>query len=513
MILDTATVDSNVALESDVCVIGSGAGGAVVARELAEAGRSVVVLEDGPYVRSAEFVQREDVMYPRMYREGGTRVSAEYAVLVSQGRLVGGSTVPSFCLAVRPPRAILAYWERYFELPGVNYEAIYPHLRKVEKQIGVHRITAEQMNANSGKLLLGAEQLGYRGYLPFHNRSGCLDSGYCALGCTYDRKGDMLTTYIPAASKAGAVIVPDCEAREIVTHAGRAVGVDAVFHRSRTGTRYPLKVRARVVVLAAGAINSPRLWRMSRLPDPADQVGRNLRLQPNVVVAALYPEVVTAWRGIPQGYVVDEFLRLDEHSAGHGYLLMPTFAFPVAAASVLPGYGAEHRQLMTLYPRLGAIGISLHDHSRGRLELSDDAPPTVEYRLGGIDSDQLIDAMVRASDLSFAAGAEKVFLPYNDFVTIGRRGAYQAIHERGIRANDPLFISYQPQGTMRMGGNARQAVVDAAGEAHAVRNLFVADASVFPTGVAVPPQLAVMTLATRTAQHIAANASRYFPTA
>jgi choline dehydrogenase-like flavoprotein len=121
--------------------------------------------------------------------------------------------------------------------------------------------------------------------------------------------------------------------------------------------------------------------------------------------------------------------------------------------------------------------------------------------------------MVQASDLSFAAGAEKVFLPYNDIVTIGRRGAYQAIHERGIRANDPLFVSYQPQGTMRMGGNPRQSVVDGVGEAHAVRNLFVADASIFPTSVAVPPQLAVMTFATRTAQHIVANAAQYFGSA
>jgi choline dehydrogenase-like flavoprotein len=510
MILDTSTVDSNVALESDVCVIGSGAGGAVVARELAEAGRSVVVVEDGPYVRSRDFVQREEIMYPRIYRESGTTASAEYAVMVSQGRLVGGSTVPSFCLCVRPPRAILAYWARSFDLPGLSYEAVYPHLRKVEKQIGVRRLTPDQVNTNSGKLLLGSEQLGYRGYLPYHNRSGCVNSGYCALGCTYDRKGDMLTTYVPAASRAGAVIIPDCEARTIVTHDGRAVGVDGVFNRSRTGTRYPLKVRAKVVVLAAGAINSPRIWRSSRLPDPADEVGRNLRLQPHVAVSALYPETVSAWRGIPQGYIVDEFLRLDERSAGHGYLLIPTFAFPVAAASVLPGYGAQHRELMTLYPRLGAIGIFLHDHTRGRLEFTDDAPPTVVYRLGAMDAEQLVDAMVHASEVSFAAGAEKVFLPYNDIVTIGRRGAYQAIHERGIRANDPLFISYQPQGTMRMGGNPHQAVVDGVGEAHAVRNLFVADASVFPTSIAVPPQLAVMTLATRTAQHIVANGERYF---
>jgi choline dehydrogenase-like flavoprotein len=510
MILDTGTVDSDVALESDVCIVGSGAGGAVVARELAESGHSVVVVEDGPYVRSRDFVQREEVMYPRIYREGGTTATAEYTVLVTQGRLVGGSTVPGFCLCIRPPRAILAYWARTFDLPGLAYEALAPHLRRVEKQIGARRITPEQVNPNGGKLILGCEELGYRGYLPFHNRRACLDSGYCALGCTYDRKGDMLTTYVPAASKAGAVFVPDCEVRTIATRDGRAIGVDGLFNRTRTGERHPLKVRSKVVVLAAGAVNSPRVWRQSRLPDPGDEVGRNLHLQPHVAVSALYGETITGWRGIPQGYVVDEFLKLDEDSAGRGYLLIPTSAFPVTAASVLPGYGAQHRELMTLYPRLGAIGIFLHDHTRGRLELSDDAPPTVSYHLGTMDSEQLVDALVRASDISFAAGAEKVFLPYNDIVTIGHRGAYQAIHDRGVRPNDPLFLSFQPQGTLRMGGDPRHSVVDGIGEAHNVRNLFVADASVFPTSVAVPAQLAVMALATRTAQHIAANATRYF---
>jgi choline dehydrogenase-like flavoprotein len=156
------------------------------------------------------------------------------------------------------------------------------------------------------------------------------------------------------------------------------------------------------------------------------------------------------------------------------------------------------------------MAVLLHDHTRGRLEFDESGPPTVSYRLGSTDEDQLLDALEKASEISFAAGAEKVFLPYNDVVTIAKRGAYQAIHDRGIRVNDPLFISYQPQGTLRMGGDPQQAVVDTHGEAHAVRNLFVCDASVFPTSVAVPAQLTVMTLASRMAHHIARNAPRYF---
>jgi choline dehydrogenase-like flavoprotein len=229
-----------------------------------------------------------------------------------------------------------------------------------------------------------------------------------------------------------------------------------------------------------------------------------------VVVTALYPEPIESWKGIPQGYVVDEFLTVGHKSAGAGYLLVPSYAHPVAAASMLPGYGAEHRELMALYPRLGAISVLLHDHTRGRLEFEETGPPSVSYRLGGSDEDQLLDALEKASEISFAAGAEKVFLPYNDVVTIPKKGAYQLLRDRGVRANDPLFISYQPQGTLRMGGDRRKAVVDGHGEAHAIRKLFVCDASVFPTSVAVPAQLTVMALATRTARFIADNARKYF---
>src|SRR6185295_20201878 len=124
--------------------------------------------------------------------------------------------------------------------------------------------------------------------------------------------------------------------------------------------------------------------------------------------------------------------------------------------------------------------------------------------------DQLLDALEKASDISFAAGAEKVFLPYNDVVTITKRGAYQPIRDRGVRVNDPLFLSYQPQGTLRMGTDRRKSVVDAHGEAHHVRGLFVTDASVFPTSVAVPAQMTVMALATRAAQHLVDHADKYF---
>src|SRR5437867_1805837 len=174
MILDTATVDRDVTLAADVCIVGSGAGGAVVAKELAERGRSVVVVEEGPWVTAANFTQREEQMLPLLYADQGLRAAVDSTVVISQGRVVGGSTVPSFCLCVRPPRVILEHWSRSFGLNGIRFEDMAPFFERVEAAANVHALRPEDVNKNNEKLRIGADRLGFRNYLPAHNRIDCL---------------------------------------------------------------------------------------------------------------------------------------------------------------------------------------------------------------------------------------------------------------------------------------------------------------------------------------------------
>ena len=142
MIVDTSMTTGDVALEADVCIVGSGAGGSVVAAELAGAGKRVIVLEEGHYWTSAEFTQREEEMYPRLYRERGTKPTADYTVLVSQGRAVGGSTLAGFCLCFRTPHQILANWAERFGLAELSHESMFPHFERVERMIRVSAIGA-----------------------------------------------------------------------------------------------------------------------------------------------------------------------------------------------------------------------------------------------------------------------------------------------------------------------------------------------------------------------------------
>ncbi len=503
MILDAASVDRDISLTADVCVVGSGAGGSVVARELAESGRSVVVVEEGPYLSSRDFTQREEQMLPLLYVDQGLRMTLDSTVVISQGRVVGGSTVPSFCLCARLPRQVVAQWRTAFGLSSVRVEDLAACFERVEAAAHVHALLVSDVNKNNEKLKIGADRLGFRNHLPMHNRIGCVGCGYCALGCAYDRKGDALVEFVPAASRRGAIIIPGCRVEHIEVRDGRAVGVRGTCLRS--AAPHALTVRAQTVVLAAGAIESPALWLRSQLPNTYRQVGRNLHLHPEVVVGAVFNDEVAGWRGIPQSVIIDEFLDL-ERSVEGGYLLLPFFAPPISVAALLPGFGADYRRLMGDYSRLALAVVMLHDRTAGRVELDSSGRTSIAYHLNDEDRSDVIDGVRRLADVYFASGAQRVILPYNEAVELTRRGDYRAIDEHPFRANDPLLLSYHPQGTLRMGADPKRSVVDGNGEAHEVRRLFVADASIFPTSTAVPPQLSVMAFASRTAQYIARHA-------
>jgi choline dehydrogenase-like flavoprotein len=502
MIVDTSAIKSDVTLSAQVCVVGSGAGGSVVAADLAASGKSVVLLEEGHYWTSESFTQREEQMYPRLYRERGTKPTADYTVLVSQGRALGGSTLTSFCLCFRTPHQILAHWAERFGLEGLSHEALFGYFERVERRIGVKEMGPADLNANNRVLVRGADRLGFRGRFLRHNRTDCVGCGYCAIGCAYDRKGDSLTTYLAAASKAGARIVPDAHVDKVRHKGGAVLGVTGRFGRSKGGSRFALRVDAPTVVLAAGALESPMLWFRSVLPDRDRAAGRSLHLHPYVVVAGLFDETIASWEGIPQSYVVDEFLNLDKSIEG-GYLAIAASAQPIAAAALLPGLGPDHRRLMGAYARTAAVAFFLHDRSRGQVKPDARGQPVIEYRLEAADKRDVMSAMRRGCEILFAAGAKSVVLPYNDLVELRQRSGVGVIEERGILANDPLFLSFHPQGTLPMGRDPKTSMVDSYGAAHAVKGLYVADASVFPTSVAVPPQITVMALASRTAERIA----------
>ena len=226
MIQTRRDLTGDVDLSAEVCVIGSGAGGSVIAKELAEAGRDVVLLEQGGHYTKDDFTQREDEMMPLLYEDMGQRATVDQTIIVLQGRNVGGSTVHNLCYCFRTPEPILELWREKHGVRDMSEKDMRPSFERVERMLKVKQIQPHEVNVLNDKIRKGAEKLGYHGFVTRHNRENCTLSGFCLLGCPFDAKQSMLVTYVPAAERANARIFADCEVERIVAEGGRARRVE-----------------------------------------------------------------------------------------------------------------------------------------------------------------------------------------------------------------------------------------------------------------------------------------------
>ena len=233
-------------------------------------------------------------------------------------------------------------------------------------------------------------------------------------------------------------------------------------------------------------------------------MGHNLHLHPAIFVGGLFDEEVDGYRGIPQSFYVDHFLNL-ARNPDSGYLLMPAFGPTAIVAASLPSFGRAHRNLMRSYRNIVGLLVLLHDRSSGRVTVNREGNPVIRYRLNPADRESLIEGLINGVQLLFAAGANEITLPYTRRIAIKRESDLDVIRQRGIVENDILIASSHPQGTLPMGSDSRESVVDSYGEAHTVKGLFVADASLFPTSIGVPPMLTIAAMADRIARRMAAN--------
>jgi choline dehydrogenase-like flavoprotein len=507
MIVKGREIDAELRLTAEVCVIGSGAGGAVVAKELAEGGRDVVVLEQGGYYTKDDFTQREDEMMPLLYEDMGQRATADGSILILQGRNVGGSTVHNLCYCFRTPEPILEKWRREDGVLEMTYEQMLPSFERVERMLKVKPILPHEVNKLNNKIREGCEKLGYHGIVAHHNREHCTTSGFCLLGCPFDAKQSMLITYVPAASAAGARIYADCPVMRIGATRGRVRTVEASVVDAQRRPRRRLRVDADVIVLAAGAINTPQILLASGIANSNGQVGRNLHLHPSVLLAGIYDEDIYGYRGIPQSYYVDEFIDL-ENDPDSGYIIMPVYGYPVATAAQLPGFGRDHWEIMRNYHRMVGILVLLHDESSGTVELDRTGKPRISYRLTPKDERQILEGMRHCAEILFASGARKVLAPYEMPLWLQPGDDLEAIDRRGLRPNDIVIASTHPQSTCRMGEQRQRSVVDSWCRAHDFKNLFICDMSVFPSSLGAPPQITTAAIADRTAHHIRDNWAR-----
>jgi choline dehydrogenase-like flavoprotein len=502
VIFDAPKLPLPLRLRADLCVVGSGAGGAMAAMAAAEAGLSVIVLEAGEFLTPGDMSQREEEMLPRLYWEAGGRTTKDRAVKIHQGRGVGGSTLHNLNLCKRIPASIRERWakDRKLEhLPPAAWDALYD---EVERLLSVSAVPRERWNRHNLILEAGVKALGWAGGGLSHNRTGCVGSGFCEIGCAYDAKNNAAKVALPRAIKAGAQVIAQCQAVRVIHDGTRVHAVEARALDPRThapvGT---VMIEAPRVCLSASATATPALLLRSGVPDPGGETGNHLRIHPALVAAADFDEPVRAWEGIPQTYECTEHLQLDRED-GHRVWIVPAFAHPVGTSVLVPGHGAPHRDLMRRYSHLAALTAMIHDRTAGRVRPDGDLGLSIEYWPDESDRRELIFGLRAMVQIFFAAGARRVFVPSHPPRVYERGASLADLDTIQLTPGSMDVTAVHPMASVPM-GDVPSAAVGSDGRHRHLGGLWIADGSVFPSSIGVPPQLSIYAMGLHVGRQIA----------
>jgi len=484
---------------ADVVVIGTGAGGAVVAAELAEAGLRVVMLEEGDYYTGRDFTARPLEQLRMLYRDRGmTGALGNTFIGIPLGRCVGGTTTINSGTCWRAPEEVLRRWEDEFGIPALAGGGLTQEFERVERAIHVAPVPDELLGRGDAIFRRGTEKLGFSGEPIPRNAAGCRGTGVCAFGCPRDAKQAMHVSYVPRAVQAGARLHVRTRVARILMDGGRAVGVVADrLDASGRRRRERLWVWADRVVVSAGALLTPVLLARSGVAPRGSAVGRNLHIHPATRVLALFDEPVRAWEGVPQSYHVHEFER-------DGIFIQGQFVPPGMHAPNVPGFGLAHKNRMAAYDRMASFGALISDTTSGRVFASG-SQPFVWYWMNRDDVRRLLRAISIVSRIFFAAGAREVYPGVRQQPVLRSMQDAEMLEHLPVRAADLEMMAFHPMGTARMGSNRGRCAVAPSGELYGAAGVFVADASLFPTSTRVNPQITIMAFATRIARGIAAS--------
>lgn len=484
-------------------VVGTGAGGGPAAARLAERGLDVVMLESGTHHTAADFDGVEGELFFRLGRLGAT---SDGSLSLYAGHCVGGSTVVNDALCWRPPPEVLAGWRRDHGLDALTDAALAPWVERAWADVSATPTDRAHLNRNAHRLEVGGQRLGWAGEAMARNVRGCASLGLCNLGCPTGAKQSTRVTYVPRARRAGARLLAGTRAERVLLEAGRAAGVSALRRDPATGAAAGhVEVRAPVVCLAAGVMETPALLLRSGLRGAGETAGCGLQLHSSVHVTARFREPVHGYFGPTMAWAITEFADVLGHG-GPGFMLENTAVHPLVTAQNLPGFGAAHERAMRALPHLAKCAVVLHDRTRGRVSVGGDGAAHFDYALSEGDRRRMTAGLRAAARAYLASGALEVWLPL-DGAPVVRGESDLAFLDGLVPSQTDLFSLYAVHlfGGAAMGGSPGQGFCDAAGEAWDVPGLHVVDASALPGNTGANPQITVMANALRVADGIAAR--------
>jgi choline dehydrogenase-like flavoprotein len=465
----------------DAIVVGSGAGGAFAARELARAGFDTVIVEEGERwtverIRGSHPLDR----FAGIYRDGGTTMAlGNPPIALPLGRAVGGTTVINSGTCFQPPAAVVAAWHRQHGLALAEPELLGPRLAEVEATIGVAPAPMEVLGRNGELALEGATALDWQSAPLRRNAPGCRGACQCAIGCPNNAKGGVHLNALPQACEAGARIATGLHVLSVLSEGGRATGVAA-----RRGDGSEVRISAPLVVVAGGAIPTPPLLRRSGLGGHP-RLGRNLSIHPATGITASFEEEVVPWSGVMQSVGIEELHERE------GVLLEATGSPPGMGAISAPGYGTHLLRRLDRAANTATLGAMIADEPSGRVFGS--RAPIVSYRLAKRDERRLAVAVEAMAQVMLAAGAKEVELAGG--VPPVRSEAELASAMPGLDVRRLRLAGFHPTGSAAAGSDPARHPVDPEGRLRGVNGVWVADGSVLPSCPGVNPQVSIMAIA------------------
>jgi choline dehydrogenase-like flavoprotein len=472
------------ALQTDVLIIGSGAGGAVTAARLAAAGRTVIVVEEGPWIDPDAIEPFSlDEMVAKYRHHGLAAALGNPAIAYAEGRCVGGSTEINSGLYHRLPDHLADEWQTTYAIDDFSPQVLNRYADQIESELTVSTVPGAPP-PSSAALERGASKLGWR------NVEFARVFSYDAEG--RGTKQTMSRTMLPWARAAGAEIVPDCRVLRLVRQGDRAVG-------ARCRRRHPgggierLDITADHVFVCGGAVQTPALLQRSGY---RRGVGTGLKLHPTIKIAARFDHPFD--HGDVPMHRITEFspnLTIGGSASRRGHVAM-----------ALSDAGVPFDEALADWENVSVYYAAIRSEGSGRiLAVPGMRAPLVTYALTDGDVSRLARGLVHLGELLLAAGATELYPSVLGGPVVRRLDELGAWWTSVTRSSANLMTVHLTS-SMRMGEDRRRAATDSFGRLHGVRNLWVNDGSLLPDAPGVNPQATIMAIAARNCDRFLAEA-------